>query len=477
MTNVPKILNYIIYSPRSPVTLDLYEAERYEPAIIVQSLVGNLVYYSNQGRYEPRLAKQWERTSPDKWEFKLHDGLLCENGEKINAESFRESLFRTIRYLAKSGDVPILSDLEGYEQFLSGRKEISGITFLNNTIMFKFRKPVRDGLVQILSFAPFGYICKENLKEDGSWKDETKFISSGPYKIMKVDIGTEYIIEKRPEWNLDFSKNAPDQIRFLHKMPSEMSENEEWIFDSFTNNVNAPEKLTKYPLVPEYISPIIFGNLQHGYFSNLNNRLYIKDLIAKHRSNLPETWGPHSRSSRFYPGQNNFAKAATASIPKLTLPNYDLVIEGTEPTEDTTPRSYSWNVLKVALNEAGIKYKFAGNDSTSKDVNNPNYDIRIRGSSIGGGVEAWGLRVLFCSDLGPNFPDPSGRICKAIVDYEGDRLSEIEFANRFLETVDSDCAIVPISHYGIQLYLSSGIMRESLSPALAILRFDKMDIR
>ena len=102
MNNKSKTLNYIIYKPRSTVTLDLYEAEKYEPAIIVQSLIGNLVYYSNQGRYEPRLAKQWRRVQPDSWEFELNQGLICESGEKISTESFKQSLLRTILFLAKS---------------------------------------------------------------------------------------------------------------------------------------------------------------------------------------------------------------------------------------------------------------------------------------------------------------------------------------------------------------------------------------
>src|SRR5688572_28555930 len=65
-------LRYILWKPRAPITLNLFEAERYEAAVVVQPLIGNLVYYSNFGRYQPRLAQKWERVGPNVWSFELH---------------------------------------------------------------------------------------------------------------------------------------------------------------------------------------------------------------------------------------------------------------------------------------------------------------------------------------------------------------------------------------------------------------------
>jgi MarR-like DNA-binding transcriptional regulator SgrR of sgrS sRNA len=87
--NQPKTLNYILTPNNIPITLNLYEAERYAPAVIVQQLIGNLVYYSNHGRYEPRISESWERVSPTQWDFKIKSGYTCENGEVITARSFK----------------------------------------------------------------------------------------------------------------------------------------------------------------------------------------------------------------------------------------------------------------------------------------------------------------------------------------------------------------------------------------------------
>ena len=104
-------LYYFTLNPRQDITLDLFEAEKYESAIIVQQLVGNLIYYSNFGRYEPRIAESWFREDDRTWVFNLGPDFRCEDGEIIDAISFKESLERTLHIYSKMGDVPVLSPL------------------------------------------------------------------------------------------------------------------------------------------------------------------------------------------------------------------------------------------------------------------------------------------------------------------------------------------------------------------------------
>ncbi len=193
-----------------PITMDAFETEIYEAAIVVQPLVGTLVYYSNHGRYEPRLAKSWNKIDEYTWKFELVPGAKCENGEAITPVSFKRSIERSIKRLS-SYPIPILSTLVGYRKFLDGSKTIDGITSTTSTISFKFGTSVRSGLIQVLSFTPFGYICDENLNPNGTWKDKTKFISSGPYKVKEVQIGERYVIEKNPLWPNAFSDQSPAQ--------------------------------------------------------------------------------------------------------------------------------------------------------------------------------------------------------------------------------------------------------------------------
>ncbi|MBX3022685.1 MAG: hypothetical protein KF799_13515 [Bdellovibrionales bacterium] len=468
-------LNYVINKPRADITLNLFEAERYEPAIIIQSLIGNLVYHSNHGRYEPRLVKKWQRIQPNIWQFELLPGLVAENGEAITAQSFKASIERSLRFLSRSGPFPVFMNLRGYSEFVKGDSKALGLRAEGDLLTFEFDQPVRDGLLQVLSFAPFGYISADNLNADGSWKDNSKFISSGPYRVSEIKIGERYVLNRRLNWAGEFIKGAPETLEFTHTIPQSVGDMDLWIIDAFTSSVAVPAPLDRYPLVPEYINPILLGNLKKGYFANRNVRVKLKALIAKHREQLPPSWGAHTRSEHFYPNQ-----ADSTSVPsELTAgafpkPKDALLIEGKEPSGET-PSAYAWQVLKAALNEAGLSYKFANNETNMKHLSDQSYDIRLRGASAGGGAEAWGLKILFCSELGPKLPDPSGQVCHWIESYEAERVSEQDFSKGFLKAVEEDASIIPISHYGIQLYLSPRIVRESLNPTLSIMRFDRLE--
>ncbi len=481
--SVSKTLNYIIIKPRQKINLNLFEAEKYEPAIIVQQLVGNLIYYSNFGRYETRLADSWNKTDDFTWSFKLKKKLKCENGEPINPDTFKKSLEKSILIFEKKGGIPILSSLSGYNQFISDNhnakdinelKPILGIQATDDSLIFKFDKKIKSGFLQILSFSPFGYICSENFTANGEWRDDLKFISSGPYKVSKISVGSEYRLTKNLNW-LDFSQDAPDEIVVSHD-DTLIKKEEPTIIDAFTNEYTS-SRLQPYKLVPEYINSVLIGNLADGYFKLRSTRVRFKNLFDTESAKiLPLAFGVNTRSNTFYPNQQtqNIDDLEDGTS-DLIVPTKPLLIEGTVPIEGTS-RWHSWQVLKGTLDNLMFPYEFAGNESSFEQMTNKNYDFRIRGSSIGGGVEAWGLYVSFCSSMGINFPDPNGSICKLIQEYENDALSDEELSDQFLKTVNKEAAILPVSHYGVQLFLSDHLDTSSFSPLLAIMKFDKIRI-
>ncbi|HAG91517.1 MAG TPA: hypothetical protein DCL41_06580 [Bdellovibrionales bacterium] len=468
-------LNYVIVGPRSPITLDLFEAERYESAVIVQQLIGNLVYHSNQGRYEPRLAKSWERVSPNQWQFELRENLFCENGEQITPSRFRESLLRSIKNLSENREVPIFNKLVGYENLKNGDFAINGILSNEKTLTFTFNEPVRSGLVEILSFAPFGYISSTNLTAEGHWRDKESFISSGPYVVTQVQVGKRYVLEKNPCWNLERSSTFPSKVIFTHEVPKSITDSELWIVDNALNSIEPPQGLEPFPLFPEYLNAILLGNLDSGLFAKKENRSYLRSLIDKHRSSAGISSTNHIKSETFYPNQKiEFQKERT--LQPLDLGKEVLTIEGQEPIEDGSPRFYSWSSLKPALDEGGFKYQFANNSVNWKSMSDPSFDIRLRSSSVGKKLEPWGIGVVFCSNLGIRLPDPSGKICALVKSYEQNQLSEKDFESQFFETIDADCAIIPMSHYGLQLYISPYINQNSIHPTLSVMKFDQLEI-
>ena len=308
-----KQLNYVLVSPRAPIVLNLFEAERYESAVVVQPLIGNLVYYSNKGRYEPKLARNWIRVNPFTWRFTLREGFFCENGEAITAKSFRKSILRSLKTMSKNSDFPVFSRLSGYSEFKAGG-DLRGLQSSGSELIFSFDQPIRSGLLQLLSFAPFGYICGDNLNPDGSWKDDHKFVSSGPYRVESMEVGKAYVLVRNPKWGGVYQPSAPTKIRFTHDVPHRVEKDSHWVIDSFSPVAPLPGEFLDYRLVPEYINPILLGNLKSGYFSHPENRKRFRVLLEKYRGQLPERWDGHTRSVTFYPNQ------APRSPERVSLP-------------------------------------------------------------------------------------------------------------------------------------------------------------
>lgn len=478
----PDTMQYVILKPRQKINLNLFESEKYEPAIIVQQLVGTLIYYSNFGRYESRLAEKWVRVDEKKWQFFIKNNLKAENGEVINAESFKRSIERSLFTYSKKGGVPILNLLEGYDEFVENNKTVKDISLLKPirgitadglALTFTFKEKVKSGFLQILSFSPFGYISADNFTSDGEWKDERKFISSGPYVISEIKIGDVYKLKKNKYWE-NYEKSAPNEVLIFHDV-NKIDYSQPVLVDAFTHEYS-DGKLSEYKLVPEYINSVLVGNLTAGIFKDKKIRQnFKKHFDLESEKLLPKNFGVNIRSSTFYPNQ---LQSAVHSVPEVLAEykNAYVNIEGDIPVFGTA-RGYAWQVLEAVLTKLGIKYRFAKNEASFSEITSNKYDLRIRGSSIGGGVEAWGLFVSFCSSVGIKFPDPNGVVCKLIEDYESNKIDEKILTSEFLLNVEDEAAILPVSHYGIKLLISEEIDTDSFSPLLAILKFDQMRLK
>lgn len=478
-------LNYVILKPRTPINMKLIESEKYESAIVVQQLIGTLTYFSNKGRYEPRLAQSWTFDENRTWTFRLRPGLKCENGEPITPQSFKRSLERSLFIYSKIGGVPILNFLDGYDEFLLANKDIEkiddiypiqGIAANETDLVFTFQKKIRSGLLQILSFSPLGYLCNGNFDSFGSWSDPEKLISSGPYRLASIDIGKQYVIERNPFW-YEFAENSPHRVVITHEIPEHK---DPLIVDAFTNEIKI-EKLNNFKLVPEYFNSVLLGNFGEGIFRDKDVRKqFAKEFSRIRDSTLPPSFGIHTRANSFYPSQGdvigdpaNGDELKDGEKVRSFLQGKKVIIEGEIPPENNF-RWSSWKVLEQTLRSFGMTYEFSNNPADFENTTSFKYDVRIRGSSIGGGVEPWGLFVIFCSSMGIRYPDPSATICPMVENYENGELSLEQLVNQFLGTVGQEYAILPVSHYGVQLFVSDHIDTDSLSPLMSTIRFDQL---
>lgn len=479
-------LNYYLDYTATPITLDLWEAELYYPAVIVQQLIGNLTYYSNHGRYETRLAESWERTDLNVWKFKIKRNLHCENGELITADSFKESIQRSMLFLSKKGGSPILSKLKGYKEFIQQNKgsyenikPINGISTNGDVITFEFTKPIRSGLVQILAFAPFGYICKENLNKDGSWKNNKSFISSGPYKLDSVEIGKAYSLVKRPNFEEINGGTKISKVNFLQGLPSSYPKNVPSVVDSPKELASLPSDFKKYQIYQEYVLSVALGNFTNGIFRSVENRKVFKNVFNIFKflyesESLDKTisWSMYpSQDSRKFSGDMNVIK----KFKDYFVTSEAILIRGKIPNPET--RSWkAWGILKSSLDHLGLRYKFSETEYTRHDVTNQNYDARIISPSVGGGVEGWILDVLFCSKLNSQLPDPENNICKLVETYDLDIITEQELTKMFFEIIENDSALIPVSHFGMEKYFTKQIEAKSVGPALSVIRIDELGL-
>ena len=113
----------------------------------------------------------------------------------------------------------------------------------------------------------------------------------------------------------------------------------------------------------------------------------------------------------------------------------------------------------------------------SREADRANYDIVIMGSEIGGGFESWVIDMLFCSDVGPRWPDPSGRICELTKSVAAGNITNIEAAQKFQDYLIEDAALIPAFHRGGYYLLSDDLDIKSLGPMVTRIRFEEIGPR
>lgn len=482
-------LDYYITTTKAGIKLNVFESEYYANALVVQQLVGTLIYYSNLGRYEPRLAKSFIQKSPKHWEFSIRPGAKCEDGEAITAASFAKSLKRSFTLLSKR-NLPILENLLGYKNFVEGnRKDLAGLTTREDRLIFKFSKNIRSGLLQVLSFSSLGYMCSQNFNSKSQWDNPNRMISSGPYRIKENKLKTQIKLLKNENWINPYADNAPDSINInintKYKKPKVTDPSKSAvIFDGQNPSKESSSYIRKYQLVPEYITTVLLGRIKGGFFKDQGFRKLFQEEIRLAKSNHRSPISNFIYSETFYPYQNKDSPSLTQVnreeiIRKYIVENKDLlpiIIQGKEPKRPTTRSFHTWMILKEVLNKWSIPYQFKGGHNFAES-NTDNFDIRIRTAAVGSGIEVWGLNIVFCSHLGVQFPDPTGRVCALITEFDKGEISLEKLKNRFFKIIQEDTALLPIGHSGKEIFVSSKIDLDSISPTLNVIKFDQLEIK
>lgn len=467
-------------SASSKFSLDIKDSDWGQHESILNSLVGTLVKYSSAGAIEPYLSYQFS-VSEDRlvWKYDLRDKIFCEDGVAITAETFVEALHRQLRLYSKSTTPIDFENLIGYREFHEEKiNQIRGLSFKGNSVIFHFTKPPQN-LNEMLRMPYFGFWCPENLKED-RWIMSGKFVSSGPYSLVSSSSANKIVVEKRRDW-FSVDEKSPSRINFFHSslnsFQSLSSLSKPFVVES-TLDVNFDEtifrKLTLVHSPPTWLSTLVLSPYASSVFSDINLR---KFFLNKLRKNQP---GSKFNSIYFYPAAKSEVVESVVEKPyskniKLTVGHYGKV--------------KSKHVLQLELflnsifNSEGIEFEFIGNASgdqnwIEKMRSNRHFDIRFSSVDAGANVLNFVVKMMFCTKLGVSYPDPSGRICKLVYDYDANPHSiDSKYVKEFNQALYDDASVIPIEHYGTTWILSDKIDPMSFPATVETPLFERIRIK
>lgn len=464
-------LNFLVHELKHPLSLSIFDSEIYHNNLILAPMVGTLVIFSNDERPIPYIAESWRREEK-KWIFNIRRGLFCENGEEINALSMKDSLGRSLKWLSKNQQQPIFKHLVGYEKFIkSWDTDELGINAPDkDTLILEFDKEVRHGVLDHLSMAPFGYVSADNFRGE-KWKDQTQFISSGPYKITQFDKNGRYKLVRRENWPL-VSPESPMSVTIQKSSEDALSKSQAMtLYESKEEEIptNIPHlRIIKH--TPGALAVVIVNKeIKDSPLWEESLRLRFANSFRKH-FRAKEFVTESSQTSYFFYSNQRIPLPDSLEIPEgISKPSRPITIRF--QFGRTKMLDHFGRIFEATFKELDWPYTFL----EWSDKSPP--DIYMGWAEIGGGFDGWIADMLFCSDLGLGYPDPSGRICKLAADFEEGNVELKEAIERFNISLFEDAALYPAFTMSGFLGISKDIDDSSVGPIVTRIRFDELRLK
>lgn len=446
-------------SVQSPIldnlSLHLDDVEFLRNAFIVQSLSGPLVRFSNRGRYEPYVAQSWSQDGND-WIFRLHEGLACEDGEKITPESFKLSLERSLRAFNPQ-------DLSQTPFQQLDRFETTG-----DSIVLKFKQPMGKAVLEYLAMTPFSYLCSANFDGD-RWRSRERFISAGPYRVSEFG-PRACVLELRPEWSLA-PAGAAKRVRIAR------DEDPNWpatarLQMSYAQPRNVPSTDRLVFEVPRALISVRLGIEKDQYFADRAHRRALKGVLDEVADKTEIPFENYHRAHSFFFGQMTGHEAVPGApkVPPPTKPLRVRVFAG-----NTSIDEFYFDTLRKALDRLGWPYEFMTTAVKSvQEFYKQDYDISFDRSHVDATLDPDFVRILFKSKLGPRYQDPGLRISNLVDQFDAGKVAYRDFLITFNATLAEEAAVIPLFHRGFTFRFSPNVDVSSISPLMSIVRFEEL---
>lgn len=492
MGNGAMKLTYYIENSAAPFSLHPLDVDRIQNSVVVEELVGTLLRTDRSHRRSTYLAKSWT-SSPDNkdWVFHLEPGLSCEDGTSITPEHFVETFNWLLKlHLGKNENVPIFQDLVGWEAFKSGKvSRVKGIQAENGEmIRFTFSRPADVGFLAFLSIPQFGFYCRSNFTADGKWKQESAFVSSGPYKLNQLSSDRlRAELEIRADWPLH-GESAP-KIVSVHQLTDlanleNLKDPNIFVIRGTASDSALPSRYTAVEGAMTKLTALVVSPFMKNIFASDNNRRVFMRRFRDWQKQNPLTGTRFHPSDYFYADQTASYPVTDRSVDGYSLdllPSKDLTLIYTTGIPAAILEHYVSGIT-YALTGSGLRLTVVELDrndpySTRKFLSNKDYDLRLVPVIVGGGFVNWMTEMMFCSDLGVCFPDASGRICSLAKEQKTSPISEYDYAARFNQILAEDAAVIPLHHSGSLWVFGSGISPDYISPVSPTPLFDQLRLK
>lgn len=190
---------------------------------VAGSLINNLfegLLRERKGVLSPGIARDYEVSEDKKvYTFYLRDSKWSD-GTSLTSKDFKYSWLRAMAPETASTYAMLFFQIEGAQAYYEGKgkQEDVGIeTPDDKTLIVRLAAPTPYflNLTTFYTFMPVKKEVVERLPDTWTSKPET-YISNGPFRLSKYDIGSKFLLEKNPEyWNAEEVKLSMIEVPII----------------------------------------------------------------------------------------------------------------------------------------------------------------------------------------------------------------------------------------------------------------------
>ncbi len=455
---------------KNPFSTSIYKSDYFRNNALMVNLIGSLVKTDNAGKYNLYLAKKLQTTLDKKtWIFTLRDNLSCENGEKITAASYAKNLTQSLKRYSRMGQLLEFKKLSGANELDKwDTTQIPGITYEANNLILKFdQRP--EQLFERLADRYFGYICSGNFEEDNyTWKDESKIISSGPYRIHEVTSEWDFTLIYRKKGSV------PRETEFKkvrYKIVSDPNDIHSSTFVAQLNEIIPKKKnVNLVGGVPTFTVNLSLPIWEKSIFQNIKSRKYfffeLYNIKQKTRYNDTSTVSANS----FFPLDQRDYFSEYYKNNKVRPWMFEQKRTAVVSLSTGLPQDYQKLIIDN-LKTIGQKMNFEIElyDPRKHQAKTPEnikpFDIRITSVDMDAIPYFSLLDMIFCSELGVRYSDNGGRVCKFINQHINTHNGPLDTAQReqLHKLILDNGLVMPLAHRSLTYMYSDNIDLSTVS--------------